>query len=317
MISYRRLKLTKLGELTGLPPTADKLPDVVPAEQGQLVRSAYLAQVRDIAPEQLIGRESELADWAEFCAGTVPYAGWQAGPWAGKTALASWFVTHPPAGVDVVSFFITSRLPGQADSDAFLDAMIEQLNALSGVGGGPPEVAGARTGVWLNLLASAAAQAEERARRIVVVVDGLDEDDAGATPSRGRPSIASLLPRRLPRGVRFVVTSRPDPGLPDDLSVDHPLRACAPRFLPVSQAAKGIELHAKQELRNLVSGDQVAVDVVGYMAGSGGGLTGGDLSALIGAPPHKLDPILRGVFGRSLETRAAVGTTPVALRAIP
>ena len=223
--------LGELAELLGLAPAASGLPDVVPAEQGQLVRSAYLAQVRDIAPDALIGRESELADWAEFCAGADPYAWWQAGPWAGKSALASWFVTHPPAGVDVVSFFITGRLLGQADSGAFLDAMIEQLNALYPAGGGLPAVAGARAGAWLNLLASAAAQAEERGRRLVVVVDGLDEDEAGATPSRGRPSIASLLPRRPPPGARFIVTSRPDPGLPDDLPGEPPaahLRSASP-----------------------------------------------------------------------------------------
>ena len=114
------------------------------------MRSAYLAQVRDIAPDTLIGRDDELADWAEFCAGADPYAWWQAGPWAGKSALASWFVTHPPAGVDVVSFFITGRLSGQADSDAFLDAMIEQLNALDPASGRSPAVAGARAGAWLR-----------------------------------------------------------------------------------------------------------------------------------------------------------------------
>ena len=64
-------------------------------------------------------------------------------------------------------------------------------------------------------------------------------------------------------------------------------------------------MRAKQELRDLLAGDQIAVDVVGYIAGSGGGLTRSDLSALTGAPPHKLDPILRGVFGRSLQTRAS------------
>ena len=84
-------------------------------DQGQFVRSAYLEQVRDIAPDTLVGRDGELAEWAEFCAGPDAYAWWQAGPWAGKSALASWFVTHPPAGVDVVSFFITGRLvwPGR------------------------------------------------------------------------------------------------------------------------------------------------------------------------------------------------------------
>ena len=271
-----------------------------PAPPGQ---SAYLAQVRDIAPDVLIGRDSELAEWAEFCAGDDPYAWWQGRPWAGKSALASWFVLHPPASVDVVSFFVTGRLYGQADSDAFLDAMIEQLDALAPADAG--SIARAQAGAWLNLLASAAAQAEERARRLVVVVDGLDEDEAGATPARGRPSIASLLPRRPPPGVRFIVTSRPDPGIPDDVPVDHQLRACTAHPLRVSKEARGMELRAKQELRDLLSGDQVAVGVVGYIAGSGGGLTRGDLSVLTGAPPHQLDRVLRGVFGRSLHTRAS------------
>jgi lipopolysaccharide biosynthesis regulator YciM len=305
---YEELSAFDLGALAeqlGLPASASGLPDVVPAEPSQLVQSAYQAQVRDIAPDSLIGRDSELADWAEFCAGADPYAWWQAGPWAGKSALASWFVMHPPTGVDVVSFFITGRLYGQADSDAFLDGMIEQLNALYPADAGSPAVAGARAGAWLNLLASAAAHSQERARRLVVVVDGLDEDDAGATPPRGRPSIASLLPRRPPANVRFIVTSRPDPGLPDDLPGIHPLRGCAPRPLPVSWVAEDVALRAKQELRDLLAGHQIAIDVVGYIAGSGGGLTRSDLSALTEAPPHKLDPILRGVFGRSLYTRAS------------
>ena len=164
-------------------------------------------------------------------------------------------------------------------------------------------VAGARNGAWLNLLVMVAAQTEERNRRLVVVVDGLDEDEAGAVPRRGRPSIASLLPRRPPPGVRIIVTSRPDPGLADDLPLDHPLRVCIPRRLPVSWVAKNLAFRARQELRDLLTGDQVAVDVVGYIAGSGGGLTKGDLSTLASAPPRKLDPILRGAFGRSLSSR--------------
>lgn len=74
--------LSGLAELLVLPPAASGLPDVVPREPDQLVRSAYLAQVRDIAPDPLIGRDEELADWAEFCAGAHAYTWWQAGPWA-------------------------------------------------------------------------------------------------------------------------------------------------------------------------------------------------------------------------------------------
>jgi hypothetical protein len=293
--AYDQLPEADLGQLIawlGLPPAIDGLPDVVPAEPRQLIRSAYMEQVRDIAPDELIGRDGELANWAEFCADTEAYAWWQARPWAGKTALASWFVTHPPAGADVVSFFITGRLAGQADSDAFLDAMIEQLTALDPASGGYAAATGARTGVWLNLLASAAAQAAERWRRLVVVVDGLDEDDAGATPARGLPSIASLLPRRPPSGVRIIVTSRPDPGLPDDVLSGHPLRTCTPRRLPVSWVAEDLARRASQELRNLLVGDHTAIDLVGYIAASGGGLTdqerpvGSDRGSAAEARPH-------------------------------
>ena len=178
--AYEQLSAHDLGrlvELLGLARIASELRDVVTAEQGQLVRSAYLAQVCDIAPDSLIGRETELADWTVFCAGADTYAWWQAGPWAGKTALASWFVTHPPSGVDVVSFFITGRLYSQADSDAFLDSVIEQLNALYPAEGGLPGVAGPRKGVWLNLLALAAAQARGT---------GASADRRRGWPRRGR-----------------------------------------------------------------------------------------------------------------------------------
>jgi hypothetical protein len=222
---YEQLPESDLGQLVtwlGLAPAVGQLPDVVPAELGQFLQSAYLEQVRDFAPDALVGRDAELAEWAEFCAGPKTYAWWQAEPWAGKSALASWFVTHPPAGADIVSFFITGRLAGQADSAAFLDAMIEQLNALSPASGRSPPVAGAQVGVWLALLAGAAAQAEEWKRRLVVVVDGLDEDEAGASPLRGQPSIASLLPRRPP----------PGPGL---WSLAAPTRACPTMCRPVTR----------------------------------------------------------------------------------
>jgi hypothetical protein len=38
---------------------------------------------------------------------------WQAQAWAGKSALLSTFVLHPPAGVRVVAFFITARGDGR------------------------------------------------------------------------------------------------------------------------------------------------------------------------------------------------------------
>ncbi|MFC9623750.1 hypothetical protein ACFTXM_28410 [Streptomyces sp. NPDC056930] len=83
-----------------------------PAPHIPVVRSAYLSQVRRIAPERLRSRESELGELALF--GTdpetgQPYMWWRAEAWAGKSALLSTFVLDPPPGVRVLSFFITAR----------------------------------------------------------------------------------------------------------------------------------------------------------------------------------------------------------------
>jgi hypothetical protein len=81
-------------------------------ERDAWVRSAYLEQVRRIAPPQLYGRDTELAELAAFCTepGQGTYMWWRGPAWAGKSALMSWFVLHPPPGVQVVSFFVTARL---------------------------------------------------------------------------------------------------------------------------------------------------------------------------------------------------------------
>lgn len=90
---------------------------------GPLVRSAYLEQVRQIAPAELQGRDGELAELAAYCTepGRGPYTWWRAPAWAGKSALMSWFVLHPPPGVPVVSFFVTARYRGQDNRGAFPD----------------------------------------------------------------------------------------------------------------------------------------------------------------------------------------------------
>ncbi|MFQ6397240.1 hypothetical protein ACLMAJ_27760 [Nocardia sp. KC 131] len=96
--------------------------------------TTYFAQVRDIAPQDwLFQRGEELAQLAAFCDGDEPYMWWRAGPWAGKTALMSWFALRPPEHVRVVSFFITSRLAAQADHAAFTSAqaLIHVADALA------------------------------------------------------------------------------------------------------------------------------------------------------------------------------------------
>jgi len=96
----------------------------------------YLEQVRRIAPPDPPGlrdRAGEMDELARFCldSGGLPYTWWQAGPWAGKSALLSTFVLRPPPEVAerarIVSFFITARLAAQDTREAFTQVLLEQL----------------------------------------------------------------------------------------------------------------------------------------------------------------------------------------------
>ncbi|HET7519428.1 MAG TPA: trypsin-like peptidase domain-containing protein, partial [Actinomycetes bacterium] len=302
---YERLpaeRLERLRALLGLPARAAELADVVPVPTTELLQASYLAQVRDLAPERLVEREAELEELVRFCAGEEPYRWLHGPPWAGKSALAAWFVLHPPAGVTVVSFFVTRRLVGQTDSNAFTEAMVEQLAAVTGEPPAGSATPAGRDRARRHLLDQAAQRAAERGQRLLVVVDGLDEDQ-GARPGSGLPSIASLLPERPPEAVRVMVTSRPHPGIPDDVPGDHPLRHCAPRLLATSRAAHHIEVAAKHELVEQLHGDRVQFDILGLITAGGGGLTLGELGQLTGQPRVRLAGRLRSVFGRSLMAR--------------
>ncbi|MGH3780150.1 MAG: trypsin-like peptidase domain-containing protein [Pseudonocardiaceae bacterium] len=201
--------------------------DVVPPLTSERVTTAYQAQVREVlALDNLLDREEELDELVEFCAGNQQYAWWQAGPWAGKSALTAWFVLHPPTGVDVVSFFVTARMVGQSDSDACIDALIEQLAALLGESPIGLLTVGARRGTMLRLLDNAASRSRETGRRLLLVIDGLDETVAPppavpasrlCCPADPRPRCASWWPadptHRSPTTSREITRSgRSTPG---------------------------------------------------------------------------------------------------------
>ncbi len=288
----------ELRTLLGLP---DVVPDVVPPSTGEWVRTGYQEQVRDIAPSPLLDRDAELDELVDFCAGDQPYAWWQAGQWAGKSALMSWFVLHPPDGVDVVSFF-TDRGTRQSDSDAYTDALIEQLAAL--VGESPPRLltAGARQGIMSRLLEDAAERAREAGRRLLLVIDGLNEDSGGV--GSDRRSIASRPPSRAPREVRVLVASRPHPGIPGDVKGDHPLRKIIPRQLVNSKHARDVERRAKNELSSLLlAGSQLQREVLGFITAANGGLTLDNLEELTQRPPYEIENLLGGLFGSSVGSR--------------
>lgn len=265
--------------------------------------SRYLDHVREIAPARLVDREEVLAEFAEFCSASNPdprrsYVWWRAEAWAGKSALMSWFVLHPPPGVRIVSFFITSRMAGQSDREAFLESVLEQLAAMLGE---PIPAAG---GLHLpGMLREAAEACRNRDERLVLVVDGLDED-RGVTTDADFHSIAALLPGRPPAGMRIIVTGRPNPPVPSDVRDDHPLRdPTIVRSLSPSRVARTVRSDMERELKRLVAGTQVEHDLLGLLTAARGGLSAADLQQLTELLMWRVDEQLHSVAGRSFASR--------------
>ncbi|MGW2721613.1 hypothetical protein [Streptomyces sp. NPDC001492] len=267
-------------------------------------RSGYRYQVELIAPDVLHGRDAELSELADFC--TAPegpaLAWWQAPAWSGKSALLARFVLDPPAGVRPVSFFVTARFAGQSDHVAFVDVLLVQLAEIAGQPL-PHSTAATRYGDLLRLLHAAAEVSREQGERLILVVDGLDED-RGITFGPDTHSIAALLPPRLPAGMRIIVSGRPAPPLPADVPDGHPLRdPGVVRELQPSQYAQVIRHEALRELSRLLDGTPVERDLLGLVTAAGSGLSTTDLAELTGRSVAEIGQQLREGSGRSFAAR--------------
>lgn len=213
------------------------------------------------------------------------------------------FVLNPPTNVDVVSFFVTARLAGQSNSEAFTDALIDQLTALLGEKPAADLSAAARDAHRRGLLAAAARRARQTRRTLVLVVDGLDED-SGTISGSGIASIASLLPRHPQDGLKVIVAGRPNPPIPDDVPYAHPLRTCRSWMLEDSTVASEIQWLARAELDALLGGDTLARDVVGLVAAADEAISVDKLIDVTGRAPWELSEVLNGTAGRTLMVRS-------------
>ncbi|GHH13551.1 hypothetical protein GCM10018780_53460 [Streptomyces lanatus] len=272
------------------------------------VRSAYWEQVRRIAPPQLVGRDDESAELTDFCtaeSGPV-YAWWRAPAWAGKTALMSRFALNPPPGVRVVPFFVTARLGAQNDVVAYVDVVLEQLAELAGEDLPAHLTEATREAHLLHLYVAAARACAAHGERLVLLVDGLDED-RGVTTGPDAHSIAALLPARPDAGMRVLVAGRLNPPLPGDVPDDHPLRDPAiVRTLSPSPYARAVRTEAERELKRLIEAGGLEYDLLALVTAAGGGLTAEDLAALTGAVPYDVRDVLRTRAGRTFGVRASV-----------
>ncbi|MGC5277330.1 hypothetical protein, partial [Actinomadura citrea] len=268
-------------------------------------QSGYLHRVRQVFPGVLVEREAELAELAAFCTAAEgpTYVWWQGEAWAGKSALMASFVLAPPAGVRVVSFFITARWAGQSDRGAFLGSVVPQLSQITGESL-PDVLTEAHRHEWfLRLLDDAARLCAVDGGRLVLVIDGLDED-RGVTTGPDAHSIAALLPGELSHGARVVVAGRPNPPVPSDVPDWHPLRDPGiVRPLVAVPAAVAARQAAERELLHLVDAEGLGRELLGLLTASGGGLSGRDLAELAEVSVWEVERILQTVTGRTFTGR--------------
>lgn len=300
---------TAAGGSLGFANTGDhnliQVGQVVTDGAASAARSAYWEQVPRIAPATLVDRDRELEELTRFCTAEdgPSYGWWRAEAWAGKTALLAWFALHPPQSVRVVPFFITARLGAYNDRLAYIDVVLEQLAEIVGEALPAYLTGPTREAHLLRLYGEAAHVCARRGQRLVLLVDGLDEDRTWTT-SADAHSIASLLPDRLAAGMRVIVAGRPHPPLPSDVPAHHPLRDPGiARRMDVSQHAQIIRGEAERELKVLLADTGLQHDLLGLVTAAGGGLTAADLAELTGATPYLIKDTLRSHAGRTFAVR--------------
>ena len=153
------------------------------------------------------------------------------------------------------------------------------------------------------MLSDAARVCLERDERLVLVIDGLDEDRGVTTGPRAH-SIAALLPASPPVGMRVIVSGRPNPPIPSDVPRHHPLHDGAiVRELPDSPYAAVVKNDMNNELQRLLLGSQAEQDLLGLLTAAQGGLSGSDLAELTGQPAWQMERELETVTGRSFRAR--------------
>ncbi|MEU8976161.1 hypothetical protein AB0D11_44540 [Streptomyces monashensis] len=262
----------------------------------------------DAAVDDLRGREGERRAMNAFVSDSrsmaPSYLCWHADTPVGKTALLANYVKRPPHKTDVLNFFVSAAL-GTDTRAEFEKQMTDQIGAFLR----KPQCMPSGVLQWKRLFAAAAETSVRHGRKLLLVVDGLDDDvawtglaaadEAPAAQGRSLPrivrgSIAALLPAAPPPGMRVIVSFRRGMRYPDDLPAQHPLRQRT--HLRALTPAQGVPQVRPTPPDPTALGETVA----GLLAAAGGGLRTADLAELAGLSADWLNRLMQGPAGRSL-----------------
>ena len=263
----------------------ERLLDRPGVQETSVVINDHIDVLRHLVPDALVDREQELADLEAFVrnSGGVWYA-MEADMVSGKTTVMASFALNPPDDVHVASFFIR-RIGGDGnDRGRFAFVMGAQLAKILGHEYTEPVRDPAQCTEFRQLLrrAATASRSATVPRTLVLLIDGIDEDSYFENPDGAdAKSILSLLPRRLPEGVKIITASRPNPRLPEDVLCDANRRIVSLKPSPIAE--KSIN---RKDMKIFFKSD-VAVDIGAFLAACGGVLTMKDLRSLLTMRGHQ------------------------------
>lgn len=234
----------------------------------------YRGVAARLAPGPLEARDGELAQLNRFTMGESQWWWWEAPPFAGKTALvARWVADFDEPDVRVVATFLRERSRLNTAGHVLSD-WVNQLSAICendhpGTGG-PDELA--ITSYAYERLRTLIVAACRVSRRIVLVVDGLDEYNAEHPAEDWLPEL------ELPSNAALLVTSRR--GAPNGIPRHHPLRKHR-RTLTPSAVTDRIYDMAVDEITTALNGDEFPHRILGLCTAARGPLTTTDLAVLL------------------------------------
>ena len=278
----------------------ERLLDRPGVQETSVVIIDHIEVLRVLAPDTLVDREQELADLKAFvCSSDDVWYAMEADMVSGKTAVMASFALNPPDDVHMVSFFIRRTGGDENDRGTFAFVMGAQLAKILGHEYTEPVRDPAQCTEFRQMLrqAATACRSEATPRPLVLLIDGIDEDSYFENPDGAdAKSILSLLPRRLPEGVKIITASRPNPRLPKDVLCDANRRIVSLKPSPIAE--KSIN---RDDIAEFFKSN-VAVDIGAFLAACGGVLTVEDLRRLL---------TMRGYQRiRTWDVRGHVGRSP-------
>lgn len=255
--------------------------------------------IADRAPTSLADRQTEINSLRILRGNALRLVAWRGKEKAGKSGLMYTVARDGLDDLEIVPYFVRAREIGQSSRRSFVHVTGAYLACLAGALFGPSEGGGFEDEIlWRELLERAAFQTRLRGRTLVLLVDGLDEDEALHIEAA---SIAGILPdvatmRAL--GIGVIVSTRPNPPVPDDVPAEHWLREDErwTDLAPRPEAEMAVDPSEIDELMRTDAGARVA----GYLAAARTPLSIADLSHLTGESTVRVRDLIHRRRGRNL-----------------